>query len=155
LRVTFDLSSGLAIYPPAVQTPDGRSFLMPEQADVFGVSVLVNSGAGVNTFTVRLFDGDRLLGTSAIPAQPLLNSRLPDYANFYFTSPASLLTGVNPVFIDFSSFNDGTINGLVEFTMDAGHIDRRGRFGVALFLGAGLACAAITGRRRTRSSRRR
>lgn len=135
LRVAFDLASGLAGYPPAVQTPYGQSFAIPEQADVFGLSVLVNSGSGVNTFTARLFDGDRLLGTSTIPAAPLFNSRLPDYANFYFASPASLLAGADVARIDFSAFTSGSIAGVVEVTLDAGQVDYGKGFGINLFLG--------------------
>ena len=147
LRVTFDLTSGLAYAPPAVQTPSGELWAIPQQADVFGVSVFVKTGTGVNTFTARLYDGDRLLGTHAIPAPPVFNSPYGDFANFYFTAPTSLLSSfyshqgtlVEPVVIDFSSFLDGSIDGLVEFTMDAGEIDRRRRFGVELFLGRAVA----------------
>ncbi|MGE5815655.1 MAG: PEP-CTERM sorting domain-containing protein, partial [Acidobacteriota bacterium] len=50
-----------------------------------------------------------------------------------FMSPQGYL--VEPTIIDFSPFLDGSIDGLVEFTMDAGQIDRRRRFGVELYLG--------------------
>ena len=141
LRVTFDLSG---IYgPPIVHAPGGQIYTFPRDADVFSVGVLVNSGTGVNTFTVRLFDGDVLLGTATAPATPVINGPYPDYANFYFQSASSSRQPfmssqgylVEPTIIDFSSFLDGSISGVVEFTMDAGRIDRRKRFGVPLFLG--------------------
>jgi hypothetical protein len=140
LRVTFDMSG---MYPsPVVQAPGGAIYTIPRDADLFSVNVLVNNGTGVNAFTVRLFDGDRLLGTATTPAAPVINSAYPDYANFYFKSPGSLLQPfmsyqgylVEPTVIDFSPFLDGSINGRVEFTMDAGQIDRRKRFGVVLSL---------------------
>lgn len=141
LRVTFDMSG---IYGPSVvHAPYGQVYVMPDDADVFGVSVLVNSGSGVNHFNVRLFDGDRLLGTATIPAAPVINSPYPDWASFYFqsasssrqpfTTPEGYL--IEPTIIDFTPFLDGSIDGIVEFALDAGQIDRRRRFGVELFLG--------------------
>jgi hypothetical protein len=141
LRIAFDTSG---IYgSPIVQAPGGVTYTFPQDADVFGVSVLVNSGSGVNTFNVRLFDGDRLLGTASAPAAPVIGSPYPTFAHFYFQSASSLLQPfmsvqgylVEPTIIDFSSFVNGSIDGLLEFTMDAGQIDRRKRFGVELFLG--------------------
>ncbi|MGE5815103.1 MAG: hypothetical protein ACM36C_11495, partial [Acidobacteriota bacterium] len=87
LRVSFDLSG---IYGgPIVEAPGGQLYTFPQDADTFLVSVLVNSGTGVNTFNVRLFDGDRLLGTAAAPAAPVINSPYPAFANSYFQSPTS------------------------------------------------------------------
>jgi hypothetical protein len=134
LRVTFDLTTGLSFSPRTVQTPDGRIWAIPHQADVFGVSVSVTGAAGLNTFTAKVYDGDRLLGSSTIPA-PSSPSPFGQRANFYFVSPTSLLTGVQPAVIDFSSFHNGAIDGAVEFTMDQGQFDRPGRFGIQLFLG--------------------
>ena len=139
--VGFDLSG---IYgPPIVHAPGGTIYTFPQDADVFSVSVLVNSGTGVNTFNVRLFDGDRLLGSASAPAGPVIDSPFPTFANFYFqsagsmrqpfTSPQGYL--VEPTIIDFTPFLNGSIDGIIEFTMDAGQIDRRKRFGVEFFLG--------------------
>jgi hypothetical protein len=141
LRVTFDLSG--IDGSPVVHAPGGQVFTMPRDADVFGVSVLVNSGTGVNNFNVRLFDGDRLLGTATAPAAPVINGPFADWASFYFQSTSALRQPfmspqgylVEPTIIDFSPLLAGSIDGIVEFTMDAGAIDRQKRFGVALFLG--------------------
>ncbi|HSL22967.1 MAG TPA: PEP-CTERM sorting domain-containing protein [Vicinamibacterales bacterium] len=146
LRLTFDLATGLSFAPGTVMDPGGRVWTLPEDADVFGVSVLVNGGSLVNTFTARVYDGDRLLGSSTIPAQPVLDSPFGEYANFYFVSPTSLLTGVDPLVIDFTSFVNGSIDGAVEFAIDSGQIDRPGPFQVVLFLGHAVGPREAYGR---------
>ena len=137
LRVTFDLS-GL---PSSVSDPYGHTFAIPADADIFGVSVFVASGSGVSTFTTRLYDSDRLLGTQTIPAAPVLGSPIGEYANFYFTSSSSLFggfRGVPPTIIDFSPFVNGSIGGAIEFTMDAGSA-QLDLFRSEMFLGRAVA----------------
>jgi hypothetical protein len=141
LRVSFDMSG---IYgTPVVSVPGGAVYTFPQDADVFAVGVVVNSGKNVNTFNLRLFDGDRLLGSASAPAGPVINRPYPTFTHFYFESASSSLRPftsqlgylVEPTIIDFSPFLNPSFNGIVEFTMDAGQIDRRKRFGVELFLG--------------------
>ena len=101
----------------------------------------MRSGSGVSAFTTRLFDGDRLLGTQTIPAAPVLGSPHGEFANFYFISSSSLLEnagGVPPTIIDFRPFLNGSVDGGIEFTMDAGVIQLR-PFGLEMFLGRAVA----------------
>lgn len=122
LRVTFDLTSGLAGQPPAVNDGSGHYYAIPGEADTFAVSVLVsNASSGVDTFTTRLFDGDRLLGTVTAPVRA--RGTMPAWQSFYFVAPSSLLRYIDSTTIDFTSLRNGSINGVVEFTMDAGQID--------------------------------
>jgi hypothetical protein len=143
-RVTFDVATGLIDNPPVLRTPDGRDWQIPEQADLFSVSMVVQGASGVNTFTAKLYDGDRLLGTQTVSATPPM---MGEWANFYFASPTSAIGSftspqgllVQPTIIDFSSFLNGSIDGVLEFTLDAGQIDRPGRYGVFLNLGRAVA----------------
>jgi hypothetical protein len=143
LRVTFDLSSGLAGDPPAVNDGSGHYYAIPREADVFGVSVLVSNSIGVNTFTMRLFDGNRLLGTITAPVR--VRGTMSEWQSFDFLSPASLLSTIDSTRIDFTSLRDGAIDGAVEFTMDAGQIDLQRNHPLELFLGHATSRGAAYG----------
>ncbi len=142
LHVTFDLTSGLAGAPSEV-----FGYAVPGQSDVFAAYLFVGSGSGVNSFTARLYDGDHLLGSQTIAATRYINSPYGEYAPFYFVSPSSLMTGVGATVIDFSSFRNGSINGAVDFTMDAGQIDTRRHYPVELFLGHAIGANQAYGAR--------
>jgi hypothetical protein len=108
LRVTFNLR-GLE------QVPELPTL------DVFEFAVGLSPLDPIRSYTTRLFDRGRLLGsyTGTNPATdpgPGIGGTSP------FIAASSVYTLRNPTVIDFSSFNDGTFDGGVEFTIDS---DRR------------------------------
>lgn len=64
----------------------------------------------VSSFTTRLYDRGRLLGTYTSTETSVAT----------FVSSTSLHTRNNPVVIDFSSFQDGSIEGTLEFSFIGG-----------------------------------
>ena len=145
LRVRFDLATGLIDRPPILLI-DGREYRMPDESDLFGVSLVVRDSS-VNAFTARLYDGARLLGVQTVAAPPSPPPGWGDWAHFYFVSSSSLLGSflspqgvwVDPTLIDFTSFRNGSIDGRLEFTVDSGQFEAPGRYGVFLALGRGVA----------------
>lgn len=103
LRVTFDLREFSSIFPL-----DGN--------DVFEFAVGIDAAEPIGSFTTRLFDRGQLLGTYT-GADPGLESV---QAFSRFVSASSIYTVGDPTVIDFSSFLDGTIQGLLEFTIERG-----------------------------------
>jgi hypothetical protein len=118
LRVTFDLRG--VVTPPPLDT-----------YDVFEFAVGADLAGPVGSYTVKLFDRNRLLGTYT-GADPGLGSA----ALFApFMAPTSIYTFRNPTVIDFSSFHDGTFDGFVEFTIESGRIANLYRVSDDLTLG--------------------
>ena len=83
--------------------------------DFFEFAIFLQPTAPIGSFTTRLFNGNDLLGTytSGLPtaAIPSVISR--------FISPTSVYTGPASV-VDFTAFNNGTIDGRLEFTISSG-----------------------------------
>jgi MYXO-CTERM domain-containing protein len=83
--------------------------------DFFEFAIFLKPTAPIGSFTTRLFNGNDLLGTytSGLPtaAIPSAISR--------FISPTSVYTGPASV-VDFTAFNNGTIDGRLEFTISSG-----------------------------------
>ena len=101
LRVTFDLREFSSIFPL-----DGN--------DVFEFAVGIDAAEPIGSFTTRLFDRGQLLGTYT-GADPGVESV---QAFSRFVSASSIYTVGDPTVIDFSTFLDGTIQGLLEFTIE-------------------------------------
>jgi hypothetical protein len=101
LQVTFDMS-----FPGA---PPGHFDF--GNLDYFEFAIFLSATDPIGSFTTRLYDGDQLLGTYTGPYATFAISR--------FISPASIYTGPAAV-VDFSAFNDGTIDGRLEFTISSG-----------------------------------
>ena len=103
--------------------------------DVFELALGFRRGEPIESFTTRIFDRGKLLGSftgaDPGPGTGIIVSR--------FKSPTSIYTLDNPTVIDMSSFNDGTFDGSLEFTI------RRGRgevLRVSDELGVGFASRA-------------
>jgi PEP-CTERM motif-containing protein len=101
LRITFDMS-----YPGA---PPGHFEF--GSLDYFEFAIFLNPSEPIGSFTTRLFDGDQLLGTYTSPFATTAVSR--------FISPSSIYSGPAAV-VDFTAFNDGTIDGRLEFSISSG-----------------------------------
>ena len=99
LRIGFDLSG----FPPG--------HFEFGNLDYFEFAIFVVPDEPITSFTTRLFDGDQLLGTYTSPFSTSAISR--------FVSPTSLYPGAATV-IDFAAFNDGSIDGRIEFTIGSG-----------------------------------
>jgi hypothetical protein len=105
LRATFDLSG--YVPPPALDV-----------VDVFEFSVGIDRIGPIGSYTTRLFDRGRLLGTY-VGADP---GPGPHAVFSPFKKATSIYTERNPTVIDFSSFNDGSFDGSVEFTIERGRL---------------------------------
>ena len=105
LRLSFDLT-GL---PPG--------YIEFGNLDYFEFAIFLAPSEPITSFTTRLFDGDQLLGTFTSPFTDASPS--PTSVISRFMSPTSGYPGVATV-IDFSTFNDGTIDGRIEFTISSG-----------------------------------
>jgi PEP-CTERM motif len=107
LRAGFDLS---AIDP-----------LTYEPSNVLVFSPGVIPAAPIGTYTARLFDRGQLLGTyTNTPA----GAPVPFVS--WFKAPGTNFTLGNPTVVNFSSFQNGTFDGFVEFEISSGlaHIFR-------------------------------
>jgi hypothetical protein len=114
LRMTFDLSW----YPPP-------NFPVPLTAfDAFEFHPGLSPIDEPVTYTVRLFDRGHLLGTYSGNIGLAYDLGYPPVAAV-FARPTSFFTRGNPTPIDFTTFNDGTIQGTVELTIDSGSFDVR------------------------------
>src|SRR4051794_22294715 len=98
LRVTFDMN-----FPVPGHFEFGR-------LDYFEFVVGLGPLAPIGSFTARLFDRDRLLGTYTSAFDPSAVSP--------FISTASIYVGPATI-VDFSAFNDGTIDGRIDFTISS------------------------------------
>ena len=82
----------------------------------------------INSYTVRIIDRGRLLGSQTVAFDPSRG------VSSFFKSPASSFTFRDPTVIDFTSFNDGTFDGAIEFTIDSG-VGNGGRLSEGVVLG--------------------
>ena len=101
LRVTFDMSAYDP--PPAMDT-----------LDVLQFNTFMNPIEPINAYTVRIIDRGTVLGSQTVAFDPSRG------VSSFFKSSASSFTFRNPTVIDFTSFNDGTFDGWIEFTIDSG-----------------------------------
>lgn len=101
LRITFDMN-----FPGA---PPGHFAF--GSLDYFEFAIFLTPSAPIGSFTTRLFDGDQLLGTYTSPFDTFAISR--------FISPTSIYAGPAAV-VDFTAFNNGTIDGRLEFSISSG-----------------------------------
>jgi len=101
LRLTFDMS-----FPGA--PPDHFAF---GSLDYFQFDIFVTPLEPIGSFTTQLFNGDQLLGTYTSPFATLAMTR--------FISPTSIYVGPATI-VDFTAFNNGTIDGRLEFTISSG-----------------------------------
>lgn len=101
LRAEFDVRwLGADVYQPS-----NVLLFMP------GVTVI----QPIAHYTTRLYDGGQLLGTYT--GDPNLPNT---WFGSWFKSPDSIFTRHSPTVIDFTSFQNGTFNGAVEFEIDSG-----------------------------------
>ena len=101
LRVSFDMSAYNP--PPPIDTLDVlqfTTFMMPIEP--------------INSYTVRVIDRGSVLGSQTVAFDPSRG------VSSFFKSATSSFTFRNPMVIDFTSFNDGTFDGAIEFTIDSG-----------------------------------
>jgi hypothetical protein len=92
--------------------------------DVFELALGFRGGAEpIGSFTTKIFDRGRLLGTftGAAPG-PVVGAGFA-YLMSRFRSPASVYRLDDPAVIDMTSINDGTFNGWLEFTIARGSAD--------------------------------
>ncbi|HEX2344527.1 MAG TPA: PEP-CTERM sorting domain-containing protein [Vicinamibacterales bacterium] len=115
LRVSFDMRGYDP--PPPMDTLDVLAFT------TFMIPI-----EPIDSYTVRVIDRGTVLGSYTAPFDP---TRAPSSSFKASTSPFAL--GV-PTIIDFSSFNDGTFDGAVEFTIHSG-MGNGGRLSEGLVLG--------------------
>ena len=101
LQVTFDMN-----FPGA---PPGHFDF--GNLDYFEFAIFLTTSEPIGSFTTRLFDGDQLLGT--------YTSEFATSAISRFISPTSIYAGPAAV-VDFTAFNDGTIDGRLEFSISSG-----------------------------------
>ena len=106
LRVTFDGRQGA--FPPF-------------EFDAFEFALVVVSEEPIGSFTTKLLDRGRLLGTYT-GADPGAGANI---VISRFKEPTSIYTRGNPTVVDLSSFHDGTFDGGVEFTIQTGRADIR------------------------------
>ena len=91
--------------------------------DVFELALGFRGAERIGSFTTKIFDRGRLLGTfTGADPGPVVG---PGFAYLIsrFRSPASVYRLDNPAVIDMSSINDGTFNGWLEFTIARGRAD--------------------------------
>jgi hypothetical protein len=69
-------------------------------------------GNGVTGLSASVYNGNTLLGTFAAPS--------PGCCSVFFESSSSLLTIVSPTVIDFSSFQNGTFVGRIDYSFTGG-----------------------------------
>lgn len=115
LRVSFDMRAYDP--PPAMET-----------LDVLAFSTFMIPIQPIGSFTARVIDRGRVLGSYTAAFDPSLGPRS------YFKASTSPFAVGDPTIIDFSSFNDGTFDGAVEFTIDSGE-GNGGRLSEGLVLG--------------------
>jgi hypothetical protein len=101
LRVAFDMNAYDP--PPAMDTLDVLQFV-----------TFMHPIEPIDAFTVRVIDRGRVLGSQTLPFDPTRAVRA------FFKAPASPFTLGDPAIIDFTSFNDGTFDGAIEFTIGSG-----------------------------------
>jgi MYXO-CTERM domain-containing protein len=83
--------------------------------DYFEFAIFLQPTAPIGSFTTRLFDGNDLLGTYT---SPFANGAISSVVS-RFISPTSIYTGPSSI-VDFTAFNNGTIDGRLEFTISSG-----------------------------------
>jgi PEP-CTERM motif len=115
LRVSFDMR-GYDPPPPM------------ETLDVLAFTTFMNPIEPIGSYTARVIDRGRVLGSYTAPFEP---GRDP---TSYFKASTSPFTVGDPTVIDFSSFRNGTFGGAVEFTIDGG-VGNGGRVSEGLVLG--------------------
>jgi hypothetical protein len=86
----------------------------PSNVLLFAPGVLIVEPIG--SYTARLYDGDVLLGTYS----RTLTGADDRVFRSWFKAPGSIFTFENPTVVDFSSFQDGTFDGAVEFEIGSG-----------------------------------
>ena len=101
LRITFDMN-----FPGA---PPGHFDF--GNLDYFEFAIFLTPSEPIGSFTTQLFDGDQLLGTYTSSFETFAISR--------FISPTSIYTNPATV-VDFTAFNNGTIDGRLEFSISSG-----------------------------------
>ena len=69
-------------------------------------------GNGVTGLTASVYNGNTLLGTFAAPS--------PGCCAVFFKSSSSLATTISPTVIDFSSFQNGTFVGRIDYSITGG-----------------------------------
>src|SRR5262249_16437249 len=78
----------------------------------------------LGSYTAKLFDGSALLGVHTSTLLGLTEGPMGPFMTFSeWKSPASPFRGDNPTVIDFTTILDGTIQGVVEFTIATGAMD--------------------------------
>jgi hypothetical protein len=82
--------------------------------DVFSFGVGPRVIEPIGSYTARLFDRERLLGTYTATDAAVFGARAE------FVAPTSPYAFRNPTAIDFSSFNDGTFDGAIELRIGSG-----------------------------------
>src|SRR5690349_5252329 len=115
LRVAFDMRAYDP--PPSMDTLDVLQFV-----------TFLNPIEPIDSYTVRVIDRGKLLGAQTVPFDPLRG------VSSYFKAATSPFTFRDPTVIDFTSFNDGTFNGALEFTIGSG-MGNGGRLSEGVVLG--------------------
>jgi hypothetical protein len=91
--------------------------------DVFELALGIRGAEPIGSFTTKIFDRGRLLGTfTGADPGPVVGAGFA-YLMSRFRSPASVYRLDNPAVIDMTSINDGTFNGWLEFTIESGRAD--------------------------------
>ena len=91
--------------------------------DVFELALGFRGAEPIGSFTTKLFDRGRLLGTfNGADPGPVAGPGFA-YLMSRFRSPASVYRLDSPAVIDMTSINDGTFNGWLEFTIARGQAD--------------------------------
>jgi hypothetical protein len=104
LRLTFNLD------PPPTTLDYGP-------LDYFEFAIYLRPDAPITSFTTRLYDGDRLLGDYEAPFVDASPS--PTFVVSRFMSATSGYPG-SATLVDFSAFNDLSIDGRLELTINMG-----------------------------------
>ena len=107
--------------------------------DVFEFALGFRGAEPIGSFTTRIYDRGRLLGTFTGSDPGPVSGPGFAFVMSRFRSPASAYRLDNPAVIDMASINNGTFNGLIEFTIARGQADI---FRVSDELNGGVATSA-------------
>jgi hypothetical protein len=108
LRVTFKVANPVQPSPPDTLVLVLDQYFIPTP---------------IGSYTSNLFNGATLLGTYTSTALGAATGQHGASPFAFWKSATSIFTVGNPTVVDFTSFVDGSIDGVIEFTIATGEID--------------------------------
>jgi hypothetical protein len=123
LRVTFDMRAYDP--PPPMDTLDVLQFV-----------TFMTPIEPIDSYTVRVIDRGSVLGTQIVQFDPVRG------ISSFFKASTSPFTFRDPTVIDFTSFNDGTFDGAIEFAIGSG-MGNGGRVSEGVVLGRSIGASSF------------